>query len=68
MHGSILILLLRIGGCDIRPETHSPVVSFTREFYVNIEKELGLPATYLSHMTSDLIRTSSFSTYKENRD
>lgn len=62
----MVTLLRRIVICDVDPETHSPVISFTRESYSMIEKELGLPNTYMSHMTSNLIRTTNFSTYKEN--
>jgi hypothetical protein len=62
----MLILLFRIVNCDVDPETHGPVISCTKESYSVIQRELGLPSTYQSHMTSNIIRTTSFSAYKEN--
>ena len=56
----------RIVTCDVDPETHIPTIAFTIESYSTIERELGLPNTFMSHMITNLIRTTSFSTYKKN--
>jgi hypothetical protein len=61
-----MILPYRIRICNVNPEINSPVVSLTRDSYAIIEKELGLPIIYLNHMTSNLLRTSSFSTSRKN--